>query len=107
MKFLVDAQLPPGLCDGLATLDHEAVHVGDLGLGVASDRIIADFAAAGDWILVSKDEDFLALRLPDRFGLLWLRCGNTTNAALRAWLAPRWAQVEALLAAGERMIEVR
>lgn len=107
MKFLVDAQLPPGLCDGLAAFGHEAEHVGALGLQAASDVVIADFAATGGWILISKDEDFLPLRLPDRFGLLWLRCGNTTTAALRHWLTLRWVQVEALLAAGERMIELR
>jgi predicted nuclease of predicted toxin-antitoxin system len=107
MKFLVDAQLPPGLCDGLHAYGHQAVHVTTLGLGIASDVAIAVQAETNGMVLVTKDEDFLALRLPDRFGLLWLRCGNTTNAGLRAWLTPRWQQVEALLAAGERMIELR
>lgn len=30
MKFLVDAQLPPGLCGWLEDRGHAAVHVGDL-----------------------------------------------------------------------------
>lgn len=54
-----------------------------------------------------QDEDFVTLRLPDRFGLIWLRCGNATNAALAAWLEPRWDRIEALLDQGERFIEVR
>jgi predicted nuclease of predicted toxin-antitoxin system len=58
-------------------------------------------------VLVTKDEDFLALRLPDRFGLLWLRCGNATNKALTAWLELRWPQIETLLMRGERFVEVR
>jgi predicted nuclease of predicted toxin-antitoxin system len=55
---------------------------------------------------VSKDEDFRSIRLPDRFALLWLRCGNTTNRVLSAWLEARWTKVEGLLASGERMIEL-
>ncbi len=69
--------------------------------------MIADRAAASDTILMSKDEDFLVLRLPDKFALLWLRCGNTTNAALSAWLDARWDRVEDLLDKGERLIELR
>lgn len=57
--------------------------------------------------LISKDEDFVVLRLPDRFILIWLRCGNATNQALSAWLDQRWAEVGALLAKGEPFIEVR
>ncbi len=107
MRFLVDAQLPPGLCRWLVARGHEADHVNDLELGSAADTRIADYAVANDLILVSKDDDFLRLRLPDRFVLLWLRCGNTTNPALAHWLDLRWPRVEVLLAAGERIIELR
>lgn len=58
-------------------------------------------------IILSKDDDFLSLRHPDRFQLVWLRCGNITNRALRAWLDERWSKVEALLDAGEGLAEVR
>ena len=58
-------------------------------------------------MLVTKDEDFLLIRLPDRFALLWLKCGNATNRALTAWLEERWSRVEELLAAGERVIELQ
>ena len=58
-------------------------------------------------MLVSKDEDFVRLRLPDRFVFLWLRCGNSTNRALTEWLAARWEQIEALLEEGERFLEAR
>ena len=37
MKFLVDAQLPPGLARWLVARGHEADHVFDIGLGAASD----------------------------------------------------------------------
>lgn len=107
MKFLVDAQLPPALARWLCERGHEAEHVADLGMIGASDVAIAERAQATGAILVSKDEDFLVLRLPDRFALLWLRCGNATNRALFAWLEPRWSEIERLLGEGERFVEVR
>ena len=107
MNFLVDAQLPPALCRWLAARGHIAIHMFDIGLVAATDVVIADRAAADDAVLVSKDEDFVTLRLPDRFAFLWLRCGNATPAALTAWLDPRWEQIESLLIAGERFVEVR
>ncbi|OYY66061.1 DUF5615 family PIN-like protein [Sphingomonas sp. 28-62-11] len=107
MKFLIDAQLPPALCLWLRERGHDAVHVRDIGLLDASDLTIAARAEAAGGVLISKDEDFVVLRLPDRFALLWLRCGNATNQALTAWLAPRWTEIVALLENGERFVEVR
>lgn len=107
MRFLIDAQLPPALAGWLRERGHEAQHVADIGMVGASDREIAARAEASGAVLVTKDDDFLALRLPDRLGLLWLRCGNATNKALAAWLEPRWLQIETLLAKGERFVEVR
>ena len=107
MKFLVDAQLPPGMYVRLRQLGHEAVHVSEIGSTNATDAQIAAVAVAQDMILITKDEDFLALRNPDRFAMLWLRCGNVTNLGLSNWLEPRWPDVENLLEAGERLIEMR
>jgi predicted nuclease of predicted toxin-antitoxin system len=107
MKFVVDAQLPPGFARWLERAGHEASHVNEIGLGAASDAAIANQVEKQGAILVSKDEDFLTLRLPDRFALLWLRCGNTTNRALTQWIERRWESVMALLEKGERVIELR
>lgn len=107
MRFLIDAQLPPGFCRWFEARHHEAVHVCSMGMGAASDAELASHAEAEGLILVSKDEDFLALRLPDRFALIWLRCGNTTNQALSAWMDERWERVMTLLNGGERLIELR
>ena len=105
MNFLIDAQLPPALCRWLEARGHVAEHVTELGLGSASDAEIAACAEVKGAILISKDEDFLLLRLPDRFAVLWLRCGNSTNRTLTAWLDARWERIEALLQSGERLIE--
>ncbi len=107
MKFIVDAQLPPALCIWLNGKGHEAQHVYDLGLGAAPDHIIVEHVSTEEALLVSKDEDFLVLRLPDRFGLIWVRIGNATTRHLISWLEARWDQVETLLKSGERLIELR
>ena len=107
MKFIVDAQLPPGLCIWLSSRGYQAYHVFDLGLGAAADTVIAAEAVSLQAYIISKDEDFLALRLPDRFGFIWLRIGNATTKYLGNWLDARWPQVETLLAKGERLIELR
>lgn len=107
MRFLIDAQLPPALCGWLRGRGHEAVHVAEIGMLAAGDAEIAALAERDGVVLVTKDEDFTVLRLPDRFILLWFRCGNATNRALMGWLEPRWAKIDALLLAGERFVEVR
>lgn len=107
MKFLIDAQLPPALAHWLREQGHDAEHVTDIGLLGATDSEVAERASAINAILVTKDADFSALRLPDRFGLRWLRCGNARNRALMAWLIPRWKVVDRLLSDGERFVEVR
>jgi predicted nuclease of predicted toxin-antitoxin system len=107
MRFLIDAQLPPAFAGWLRDRGHEAEHVAQIDMLAATDAAIAAYAEANDAVLATKDEDFVALRLPDRFVLLWLRCGNATNRALLAWLEPRWDEIERLLSEGERFIEVR
>ena len=107
MKVLIDTQLPPALCGWLRERGHDAVHVFTIGMVAASDVEIAARAEADGAVLASKDEDFVTLRLPDRFAFPWLRCGNASIRALAAWLEPRRAQIEALLTAGERFVEAR
>ena len=89
MRLLLDAQLPPGFCGWFKERGHDARHAQDLPGAPVADRLIADLATRDRLVVVTKDEDFLRLRSPDRFQLLWLRCGNITNRALRAWLDAR------------------
>jgi predicted nuclease of predicted toxin-antitoxin system len=107
MKFLVDAQLPPGLCRCLEARRHSAVHVVEVLAGETPDREVAGYAAANDLILISKDEDFLTRYPPVDYRLVWVRVGNASNRALTIWLEARWDRVVAALEAGERLIEVR
>ena len=94
MKFLVDAQLPPGLCRWLKARRHSALHVAGVMSGETPDHEVAGYAATHDLILISKDEDFLTRYPPIDYRLVWVRIGNATNRALA-------------LDAGERLVEVR
>lgn len=111
MLVLVDAQVSPALAPWLArTLGVEAVAVRDLGLRDAEDPAI--FAAARargpGTVVMTKDRDFLDLLAqhgpPPQ--VVWLTCGNTSNAFLRARLVTAWPAAARLLAAGEALVEI-
>jgi hypothetical protein len=38
--------------------------------------------------------------------IVWLRIGNASNKALRAWLEPRMAGIVQLVGQGSRLVEV-
>lgn len=109
MRFLVDAQLPPALAKWLGDKGHPASAVRDQGLRDSDDGSITNFALAGDWIVVTKDEDLVDRALAGSGGprVVWLRIGNCTNDALFAWFAPLWPDVVRRLSDGARVIEVR
>lgn len=107
MHFLVDAQLPPVLCSWLADQGHSAVHVTEVLTGQAPDRDVAEYAERHAMTLMSKDDDFVLRYPPVKYRLIWLRCGNITNNALRVWLGLRWSRIVLRLRDGERLIEVR
>ena len=58
MRFLIDAQLPPGLVGWLAEKGHLATHVNDIFLTAAEDPDIWNHALEDQSIIVTKDEDF-------------------------------------------------
>jgi predicted nuclease of predicted toxin-antitoxin system len=107
MRFLIDAQLPPALCNWLRERGSDAEHVTERLGGQTPDAEIAACAARENFVLVTKDDDFALRFPPDDYRLVWLRCGNITNRALRTWLDGRWTSVAGALEAGERLIEVR
>lgn len=58
--------------------------------------------------MLTKDSDFV--HLLERFGpppqVIWLTCGNTSNAHLRQLLVRALPQALALLKSGERLVEI-
>jgi len=87
VKFLVDAQLPPSLARWLGGQDGcSATHLLDNRLIDKSDAEIFFFARENDYIIVSKDSDFLDLvayhGAPPK--ILFVTCGNIRNSELFA-----------------------
>jgi predicted nuclease of predicted toxin-antitoxin system len=85
VKFLLDAQLPRSLCGALTAAGHESRHTLDLPSGNGTnDRAISDLADKEEWIVMSKDSDFVVSHLLYRKPrqLLQISTGNITNREL-------------------------
>ncbi|HEY0405636.1 MAG TPA: DUF5615 family PIN-like protein [Pyrinomonadaceae bacterium] len=86
----------------------EAVPVRELGLRDAGDREIFQVAKRENVVVMTKDSDFVSLL--DRFGpppqVIWVTCGNTSNARLKEILTITLPQAIELLEAGERLVEI-
>ena len=82
MKLLFDQNLSCKLRGWLTDLFPNSNQVRLAGLDTADDRAIWEFAKANGFTLVSQDSDFVDLAA--LFGsppkVIWLRCGNQTNA---------------------------
>jgi predicted nuclease of predicted toxin-antitoxin system len=104
----VDAQLSPAIAEWISlNFSVSAVALRDLGLRDATDRSIFFAARAASAILMTKDSDFP--RLLDELGsppkIIWLTCGNTSNARLRQILTKALPQVLSLLQS-EQLVEI-
>ena len=109
MTIWVDAHLSPAIANWITnTLGVEAVALRDLSLRDAEDPEIFEAAKAQQAIVMTKDSDFVDL--VDRLGsppqIIWLTCGNTSNARLREILSETLPRALALLAAGEALVEI-
>ena len=80
-----------------------------LGLRDSDDGSIFNLAQEQNWILVTKDEDFVerCLGASGAPQVVWLRIGNCTNLRLFSILEPLWAEILKRLENGELLIEVR
>lgn len=109
MKFLVDAQLPPALAQWLCEAGYYAQAVREVNLREANDGTIWRHAEQNGFVILTKDEDFSLKVQANSIGpmVVWLRVGNTSNAALRAWFIPQLPQIITLLNGGCRLVEVR
>jgi predicted nuclease of predicted toxin-antitoxin system len=109
VNFLLDTQLPEALCRFLKDRGHESAHVLGLNMDEASDDQIWSYAGRGNWIVVSKDEDFLHLanRPGDAGKLLWVRIGNCRKQALLQAFDRQLPQIVQAFGAGARVVEIR
>jgi predicted nuclease of predicted toxin-antitoxin system len=109
MTFWVDAQLTPLLSRWLREeFGVEAYAVRELGLQRAKDREIFEAARRANVVIITKDSDFVDLvrRVGSPPQVLWLTCGNTSNAQLRRIFQARFADALALLEQGEAVVEI-
>jgi len=109
MKIWVNAQRPPAIANWIVeNFDVEAVAVRELNLRDATDPEIFAAAKNESAIVMTKDSDFVELvharGAPPQ--VIWLTCGNTTNARLREILAQALPQAIKLLEAGEAIVEI-
>jgi predicted nuclease of predicted toxin-antitoxin system len=105
----IDAHLPAALVPWLRDnfqLDAQAVR--DLGLRDAKDHLIFKAARDANAAIMSKDEDFRLLveRLGPPPQVLWVTCGNTSNARLREVLKHSLPLALELLERGEPLVEI-
>lgn len=104
----LDAHLSPRLARWLAaTFSVQAVAVRDLGLHQAEDRDVFFAARKAGALVVTKDNDFVELL--ERHGsppkIIWLTCGNTSEAALCEIFAANFPEALRLLDAGDDLVE--
>jgi predicted nuclease of predicted toxin-antitoxin system len=91
-----------------ATFGVDAVAVRDVGLREASDREIFLAAKRESAVVMTKDSDFIHLleSLGPPPQVIWVTCGNTSNANLKRILSTALPQALLLLAGGEPLVEV-
>jgi predicted nuclease of predicted toxin-antitoxin system len=109
MTIWIDAQLSPAIAKWITkNFSIQAIALRDLGLRDATDRQIFAAAQQDGAVVMTKDSDFV--ELVKRYGappqVIWLTCGNTSNARLTQILATTLPQAIALLDAGESLIEI-
>ncbi|MBE9064022.1 DUF5615 family PIN-like protein [cf. Phormidesmis sp. LEGE 11477] len=109
MTLWVDAHLSPAIAIWITeTFDITAVALRDLNLRDAEDPDIFAVAKAQKAIVMTKDSDFVEMveRLGSPPQIIWLTCGNTSNARLREILSETLPRALELLSAGEPLVEI-
>ena len=105
----VDAPLSPALAKWVTTeFGYPARAVRDLGLRHAKDKPIFEAAREAEAVVLTKDSDFVDLveRLGPPPHVIWLTCGNTSNAALRIILKESLPNALDLVSRGEALVEI-
>jgi predicted nuclease of predicted toxin-antitoxin system len=109
MNWLVDAHLPPQLCDWLRSKGEDAIHVGELENGVRlPDDVLWAFARERKGVLVTKDNDFFdrAILSEPPPQVVFITVGNCSNKMLFMTLEKNWLQIRNALLQGKALVEV-
>lgn len=109
MTIWVDAHISPRIAQWITErFEVEAKALRDIGLRDARDEQIFREARKAAAVVLTKDSDFV--RLLEAWGsppkLIWLTCGNTSEAALKEILLHRLPSALSLLRSGEELVEL-
>ena len=109
MTIWVDAQLSPAIATWISgNYAVSAVAIRDLGLRDAKDKEIFEAARQAKAVVMTKDSDFVLLL--DKLGappqVIWVTCGNTSNARLKEVLTNTLPKALDLLNLGEKLVEI-
>jgi predicted nuclease of predicted toxin-antitoxin system len=105
----VDAQLSPHLAPWLEkTFRIDTFSARRLGLHRAEDHEIFHAAREAGAVVLTKDQDFVHLleHLGPPPQVIWITCGNTSNAHLRTILSVTLTRALLLLEQGESLVEI-
>ena len=105
----IDAHLSPAIATWINnTFDVTALALRDIGLRDAEDLEIFAAAKAQEVIFMTKDSDFVDLvdRLDAPPKIIWLTCGNTSNARLKEILSATLIDALRFLETGEKLVEI-
>ena len=95
LKLLFDQNLSPRLVSALADLYPGSGHVRDVGLQSADDEVVWQHAAATNYTIVTKDDDFRQKSFlrgsPPK--VIWVHLGNCGTADVEAILRSRHADI--------------
>ena len=86
----------------------EAVALCDIGLRDASDQEIFSAARQAGAVVITKDSDFAEqlYRLGAPPKIVWITCGNASNAHMKQLLGATFRDAINLLEAGETLVEI-
>ena len=109
MRIWVDAQMSPAIATWISSnYAVNAVAIRDLGLRDAEDKEIFEAARQEKAVVMTKDSDFVLLL--DKLGpppqVIWVTCGNTSNARLKEVLTNTLPKALDLLNFGEKLVEI-
>jgi predicted nuclease of predicted toxin-antitoxin system len=109
MTLWLDAHLSPRIARWVSeTFGFNATPVRDLNLRESEDEQIFFAARKAKAIIITKDNDFVDLL--ERHGsppkIIWLTCGNTSEAALKQILSSALPEAMRLLDSGDGLVEI-
>ena len=99
MKLLFDQNLSPRLVHRLADLYPDSTHVYLIGLDMAPDPAIWEYAHDNDYLIVTRDADFSDLNVVLGFPpkVIWIRRGNCTTKEIESMLRSNYEAVQSLV----------